>query len=245
MKLLRVRCELATPAIVDAGPVHLDGILWAASAEHREAFRVEVPRLPVWSVTLFGETVALASALLPGHYRHQQVSLVKRRDGIDVQHLGGRLHRGLGPGKDKLRYALAIDGTLEWVVVAGRRRPVLKMLRRVLALGRDLRSGHGRVREWDVLEDPEEDLASVLVSPDSVSRRNLPPRWCSSSSAVSRGALRPPYWNQHVDIVPAGAVVRLDPAVLYEVRKGVEIAPRPRPADIRRALRDAPIQTED
>lgn len=238
MRLFKVTAHLLSPmAMSGPDPVHLDGVLWSASREKRRGAGVKRPPLPVYSITLYGETVAMASALLPGEHRFQQMMMVKRRDGIDVQHLGGRLHRGLGPGKDKMMPKLALDGRLEWLAVAGRRRPLLKMLRRALAIGTDIRSGHGRVGEWEVEPVETTHLEEVLVGPGGRLRRHLPVRWCSSTSDTAMGGLFAPYWKHHREVAPAGSIATLDRELLRLLSDAYDITPRPRPQDLRRAER--------
>lgn len=239
MRLFKVSCELASPAIVDRQPIHLDAILWSASREKRKGTGIKRPPLPVWHLTMYGERIAMASALLPGQHSTQQITMIKRRDGIDVQHLAKRLHRGLGPGKDRMRPQMAIDGRLEWLAVAGRRRPLLKMLRRALCIGRDIHVGHGRVGAWIVEPVDTEHLEEVLIGPAGRLRRNLPIRWCPSVSDTAKGGLHPPYWKHHGDIAPAGAIATLDREVVRLLTEAYDIMPKPRPQDLRRRSRNA------
>lgn len=234
MKMLLCRAHLESPVSSRPESLHLDGIMWSASREKRKRQKKQ-PRLPAWSITLYGHTVTLASAMLPGSWSMDHTAFTKRRDGVDVQHLAGSLHRGLGPGKDKIVKRALIDpgedGCLEWYCVAGRRRPVYKLLKRALMIGRDIGSGYGRVCRWEVKSLETEDLTPVLVDSDGRAVRNLPPRWCTSYSDTRMGALESPYWEGHEEVVPVGAQVELDPELVRELQKARERPPKPRRTD--------------
>lgn len=244
MRLYLVEAVLATPAVIGQGD-HLDGVLWSATREARS--RVDATaRLPVASVTMYGHRINLVSAILPGSGGLEQpLTFAKRRDARDVEQLAKPLHRGLGPGKDKILRRSATAGTLRWYAVAGRGRPLRKLLQRVFAIGRDIRAGCGRVESWTVTKLGEDrlDLAEVLVSPEGLALRNLPPRWCSFASTTTTGGLAPPYWANHVDVVPVGAKVNLDQHVAFAVRRQIEVGPRARATDLRLADKLASIRS--
>ena len=147
-----------------------------------------------------------------------------------MQLLAGNLNRGLGPGKDKMVSAMTIDGVLVFRAVAGRARAIRKSLKRVLAVGRDIGVGYGRVASWEVTPVDDMPVRHAVVE-GGVALRNLPPSWCSSSERVVSGMTTPPYWTHQEPVVPTGARVELRPEVAYQIDRMAEVPPRPRNCD--------------
>lgn len=203
MPLVRVRAHLSTPLALRE-PLHLDGLVVACShgvsglhltrtCDESEIVR---PRIPIMELRCRGQTTAICSAeILPPEAKRTSDHLTRRRDGEDLDYLTSPVETRSGPGRDvMLRFPTIETPHVEWIAF-GRRKPILRLLRRrVQAVGMLRGHGYGMVREWEAESSDSRDLSETLVS-GGVAIRNLPASWCEAPEVVERVPTRAPYWH--------------------------------------------------
>lgn len=234
MRPVVVRAELASP-LVDAGPIHLDGLLalaWALRHDTPPIDRrttpseVEQPHLPLMRVRARGAMCWVCSAAIEeSPTAPAAIWQTKRRDPEDWGWLSRPVNVASGPGKDHLiRRGARTVAAVHWLAV-GDRREIVRSLRLLWgreqsphgALGPVRRSGAGQIASWSV-EHAEHTAEDCLMSGDLV-RRHLPAGWVVEAERWTRGSWRSPYWlPAHQErVAMVGTRVVLHPEVLRAV----------------------------
>lgn len=217
MSVLLVTAHMLTP-IASAEPIHLDGILVAATTGAHLTRRDELPELPALPIVhldLAGQRVYLASSWqFPDGAHAGRESMTKRRDGEDIEWLRAPFTPSSGPGKNYQLPVLTVEAaTVSWLCV-GRREGLRKLLRYARAVGPKRRHGYGAVARWTVELAEQRQPLDVLVD-GGLAERFLPRVWCSSAEQTEMGACCAPYWH------PARAVERVRPGWRCELRPEV------------------------
>jgi hypothetical protein len=191
---LLVRATLATPLVLSADGLPLDGLLsWAALTAHPVASDFDgaaVVPLPLrlqW-VSETGQPLWCASALLPdgdgapvAEYWHKRYPTHRAEFGVrmnaDTQ--AGRWREYRVPLR--VRAAVALSA-----ICIGDRAEVERLLAVVTHVGKKGSMGYGRVANWSVAEADH-------AADDVLARRPLPDAYIGAKGGALRG-WTPPYW---------------------------------------------------
>lgn len=203
MPVVRARAYISSPVALRE-PLHMDAILVAVArgetkepinrASHHDA--IARPPIPIASLTYAGHEIYMCTAAeVAPEARRSREHLTRRRDGIDLDHLVGRVDTRSGPGRDVMMpYAVWLTPYLEWICV-GSRQGIRSMIRsRVTHVGIFRRHGMGEVARWDFTVADGENPVDVLAR-DSRARRNLPAEWCREADVFESVPVRAPYWH--------------------------------------------------
>ncbi len=179
-----------------AEPIHLDALVaWALAPMHcktRHITRADTPEdfpLPLAQSAIHGERVWRASALIPeGETAETLTHWRKRFRAGRVELTRGSPSLTNGAYRD-WNMPLPLLLTHRMVAYAvGDRRDLLKLLRRVPALGKKRAHGHGRITGVEI-ERVEYDWSMICDG------RAM--RWLPHPNGVRLVRPRPPYWNPH------------------------------------------------
>ena len=200
-ELMRVTAHLESAPLSNIGALNLDGLL-----TFRKASGYEYPppcrslpappplNLPLAYVEHEGVRIWLASDMMLEAPVRTGGSMVKRRDGVDVDYLTGKFQRAGGVMRDTMRQIpLAVSPAATWLCV-GHRDNVRNWLRDVRAIGSLRAHGYGRVRNW-TFQAAEGGFQEAIIGPDGVPRRAIPAVFCEVAMSPLPLPCMPPYWH--------------------------------------------------
>lgn len=177
-------------------PIHLDALVaWALAPIHcktSDITRADVPEefpMPLAQTSFNAERVWRASALFPEGVTAETLTYWRKRFRVDrIELTRGSPNLSNGVYRDwNMPLPLLLTHTMVAYAV-GDRRDLLKLLRRVPALGKKRAHGHGRVTGVEI-ERIEADYSMAMDG------RAM--RWLPDARGVRLVRPRPPYWHPH------------------------------------------------